>query len=51
MAIGTTRSVPAVVLIVAEHLPAVKQSGIGVEWGEEGIREYTRVQVVNAAKQ
>jgi acyl-CoA reductase-like NAD-dependent aldehyde dehydrogenase len=31
--------------------PAAKQSGIGVEWGEEGIREYTRVQVVNAAKQ
>lgn len=31
--------------------PAAKQSGIGVEWGIEGIREYTRPQVINAAKQ
>lgn len=30
--------------------PAAKQSGIGVEWGIEGIQEYTRLQVVNAAK-
>jgi acyl-CoA reductase-like NAD-dependent aldehyde dehydrogenase len=31
--------------------PAAKQSGIGVEWGLEGIAEYTRVQTVNVAKQ
>lgn len=31
--------------------PAAKQSGIGVEWGREGMLEYTRAQVINAAKQ
>lgn len=31
--------------------PTCKQSGIGVEWGAEGIAEFTRVQVINAAKQ
>ncbi|MGI9287753.1 MAG: aldehyde dehydrogenase family protein [Pseudomonadales bacterium] len=31
-------------------LPTAKQSGIGVEWGEEGIEEYTRAQVVNMVK-
>lgn len=31
--------------------PAAKQSGIGVEWGLEGIEEYTRVQIINVAKQ
>jgi len=31
--------------------PTCKQSGIGVEWGAEGIEEFTRVQVINTAKQ
>lgn len=30
--------------------PTAKQSGIGVEWGVEGLEEYTRLQVVNTAK-
>jgi hypothetical protein len=28
----------------------VKCSGIGVEFGEEGLQEYTTIQVVNVAK-
>ncbi|NIB38379.1 aldehyde dehydrogenase family protein [Pseudomaricurvus alkylphenolicus] len=31
--------------------PTCKQSGVGVEWGSEGIEEFTRVQVINTAKQ
>ena len=33
------------------HLPfpPAKQSGLGVEWGEEGLKEYTAMQVVNIA--
>lgn len=32
-------------------MPASKQSGIGVEWGEEGVREFTGLQVININKQ
>ncbi|MDG1386988.1 MAG: aldehyde dehydrogenase family protein [Halioglobus sp.] len=31
--------------------PSAKQSGVGVEWGLEGIEEYTRLQALNIAKQ
>ncbi|MDB3923419.1 aldehyde dehydrogenase family protein [Luminiphilus sp.] len=31
--------------------PAAKYSGIGVEWGVEGITEYTQMQTLNIAKQ
>ncbi len=31
--------------------PAAKHSGVGVEWGVEGIAEYTQMQTLNIAKQ
>ena len=31
--------------------PTAKQSGIGVEWGVEGLEEYTQIQIINTAKQ
>ena len=27
--------------------PPAKESGLGVEWGEEGLKEFTAMQVVN----
>ena len=37
---------------IAPHVPfgGVKCSGIGVEFGEEGLQEYTTIQIVNVAK-
>lgn len=31
--------------------PTCKQSGIGVEWGMEGLEQFTRLQVINISKQ
>ena len=31
-------------------LSGAKESGIGVEWGEEGLNEFSQIQVVNVKK-
>ena len=37
---------------MAPHIPfgGAKQSGFGAELGEEGLREFTRIQVINSAR-
>jgi acyl-CoA reductase-like NAD-dependent aldehyde dehydrogenase len=39
-------------LAFGPHIPfgGAKESGIGVEWGEEGLLEYTAIQVINMSK-
>ena len=39
-------------LDLAPHIPfgGAKNSGIGVEFGEEGLEEFTQLQIINAAR-